>query len=141
MRIVFSCPEPEGLAHRKAKKRKKKEKRKNFHQLSKWELTNYVPYVRYVSFIFFGKPPPPFPAGGLDFFSRVASLQDGLVVAVGVGVAGLVSEEGVSKLLIRTGPSMTGIYGAAGPCHGRGLPLRHLIGGPPAATIAFSTQS
>ena len=47
----------------------------------------------------------------------------------------------VVVVIIRTGPSMTGINGAAGPCQGRGLPLRHLIGGPPDAMIAFSTQS
>lgn len=70
-----------------------------------------------------------------------STLQDGrLIAAVGLPV-GLVSDETLTTLLSRTGPSMTGMYGAAGPCHGRGLPLRHLMGGPPAATIAFSTQS
>lgn len=76
-------------------------------------------------------------AGQLTIFQ--ALLQDGLA---GLPV-GLVSDETLTTtlLIIRTGPSMTGMYGAAGPCHGRGLPLRHLMGGPPAATIAFSTQS
>lgn len=115
-----------GLTHWKKKENEKKKKPSINYRNGNY-LTTYVWYISY-----FLSPPRDFQA---------ASLQDGLVVAVGVGVAGRVSEETLAKLLVRTGPSMTGMYGAAGPCHGRGLPLRHLIGGPPAATIAFSTQS